>query len=65
MTKGKTKQPGAFLFTFEARLTFLVELKKSSNVLSEINGQIMYMEMVDHMFVNGCMFTMEKVKQRR
>lgn len=64
MTKKGTKQPAPFLFTFEARLTFLVELKKPNNVLSEINGQTMYMEMVDHIFVNGCMFTMEKVKQR-
>lgn len=48
MTKGRTKQPALFLFTFEARLTFLVELKKNNNVLSEINGQTIYMEMVDH-----------------
>ena len=54
MTKGRTKQPALFLFTFEARLTFLVELKKPNNVLSEINGQTIYMEMVDYMFVNGC-----------
>lgn len=55
MTKGRTKQPALFLFTFEARLTFLMALKKKpNNVLSEINGQIIYMEMVDHMFVNGC-----------
>lgn len=31
-----------------------MELKNPNNVLSEINGQTMYMEMVDHMFVNGC-----------
>lgn len=53
-----------FFFTFEARLTFLVELKQQQKMLSEINGQTIHIEVVNHMFVNGCMLEMEKVKQR-
>lgn len=33
-------------------------------MLSEINGQTIHIEVVNHMFVNGCMLEMEKVKQR-